>query len=58
MSHRTTFTKVCDVIEKKKKKSPEAKEKYNFMTSVKRTYLLWKRQSTQNQVTKVAKQRN
>ena len=48
-SHRTAFTKVSDVIGKK---SFKIKESRKFRTRVKFTYLLWNRQSTQNQVTK------
>ena len=49
-SHRTAFTNVCDMIESKK--SSKVQESSNFLTRVKFTYLLWKKQSTQNEVTK------
>ena len=48
-SRRSAFTKVSDVIGKK---SFKVKESRKFRTRVKFTYLLWNRQSTQNQVTK------
>ena len=48
-SRRSAFTKVSDAIGKK---SFKVKESQNFRTRVKFTYLLWNRQSTQNQVTK------